>query len=215
LERAQSWGLIFVTLGVGIFLACLGAWLFLKPGTKEIVKVEVPPAQVVKVEVPTPIAQPTPPPAQPDMSQYIKRSELPEKTSTGESIQREVTVFSKVEHPPGTVLTGWTFKDGAAGNAPIHQYCYYMDGQPTNDNPKTGVIYIATNGTVLESADKSASPQLCPSANEVPMVQRTIDSSGSKHQQQQREHRIANLLSAQTCNDDSPSYRHRRQYHLC
>jgi hypothetical protein len=162
LERAQSWGLIFVTLGAGIFLACLGAWLFLKSDTKEIVKVEVPPAQIVKVEVPTsaPAAQPAPPPPapQPDMSQYVKRSDLPAKTSTGEPIQREVTVFSKVEHPPGTVLTGWTFKDGAAGSPPIHQYCYYMDGQPTNDNPKTGVVYIATNGTVLESADKSAVP---------------------------------------------------------
>jgi hypothetical protein len=151
LERAQSWGLIFVTLGVGIFLACLGAWLFLKPGTKEIVKVEMPPAQVVRVEVPT--AAPAPPPI--DMSQYVRKDQLPTQTSTGEAIKRQVTLFASAAHANGEVVSGWIFKDGAAGSTPLNEYCYYGT-DPVNNSPTTRVN-LALNGTEIPF-DQSAVP---------------------------------------------------------
>jgi hypothetical protein len=164
LERCQSWGLLSVALGAGIFLGCLGAWLFIKPNTKETVRIEVPPAQVVKVEVPTPVAQPAPP-SPPSVDQYVPR-DGPTKTSTGNPIQREVTVFSTVDHPPGSVVTGWVLKDGAAGNMPIRQYCYYTTEPPTIENPKDTTIYLGQDGTAFATTDQSLVPNYAQAVNE-------------------------------------------------
>jgi hypothetical protein len=39
-------------------------------------------------------------------------------------ITREVTVFNNVKHDVGYVVTGWSYKDGAA-TEPYAQFCYY------------------------------------------------------------------------------------------
>jgi len=46
------------------------------------------------------------------------------QTGTGDVIKREVTVFSFMRHGPGTVATGWNYKDGSGG-VPVSQFCYY------------------------------------------------------------------------------------------
>jgi hypothetical protein len=60
---------------------------------------------------------------------------------TGEVIRRQVTVFSNVRHGPGTVTTGWIYRDGG-GRVPFSQYCYY--DAPNIDNSRTRVD-IASN----------------------------------------------------------------------
>jgi hypothetical protein len=52
------------------------------------------------------------------------RSVSDSRTSSGEVIQREVTVFSRVQHDPGVVVTGWNYKNGS-GRVPVGQFCYY------------------------------------------------------------------------------------------
>jgi hypothetical protein len=49
------------------------------------------------------------------------------RTSNGNIIRREVTVFNNVEHAEGFVWTGWKYKDGAA-TEPYDQFCYYTIG---------------------------------------------------------------------------------------
>jgi hypothetical protein len=53
------------------------------------------------------------------------------KTTTGDVIKREVTVFWSVSHGAGQVVTGWSYPDGRGG-VPVVEYCYYdaaqMDG---------------------------------------------------------------------------------------
>jgi hypothetical protein len=164
LERCQSWGLLSLALGAGIFLGCLGAWLFIKPNTKETVRIEVPPVQVVKVEVPTPVVQPTAPAPTPDLSGYVRKDQLPQKTQTGEAIKREVTAFSNINHPPGAVVTGWNFKDGTEGALPFDQYCYYRTN--TTENQESTTIYLAQNGVSLSSTDQSRVPNYAQALSE-------------------------------------------------
>src|SRR5262249_20802045 len=46
------------------------------------------------------------------------------KTSSGDPIKHEVTVFAHVTHDVGEVGTGWAFRDGGS-SSPYWQYCYY------------------------------------------------------------------------------------------
>jgi hypothetical protein len=64
---------------------------------------------------------------------------------TGEVIKREVTVFTSVRHGPGTVTTGWIYRDGSGG-VPHLQYCYYA--APNLDNTSRKVD-IASNRVPL------------------------------------------------------------------
>jgi hypothetical protein len=78
------------------------------------------------------------------------------KTTTGDIITREVTVFSNVRHGAGTVVTGWTYRDGSGGT-PVHQYCYYA--APTL-NHSTKRVDIASNGVPLVDIDAGLVPDL-------------------------------------------------------
>ena len=60
-------------------------------------------------------------------------------------IKRHVTVFSNVKHGPGTVTTGWIYRDGGGG-VPLSQYCYY--DASNIDNSRTRVD-IASNRVPL------------------------------------------------------------------
>jgi hypothetical protein len=56
-----------------------------------------------------------------DPSKYYPPREDPKNPYV---ITREVTVFNNVKHDVGYVVTGWTYKDGAA-TEPSYQFCYY------------------------------------------------------------------------------------------
>jgi hypothetical protein len=60
-------------------------------------------------------------------------------------ITKEVTVFYKIEHEKGMVVTGWKYPDGAA-KQPSHQYCYWSSGKLGGTSAEA-TIHIAVNGT--------------------------------------------------------------------
>jgi hypothetical protein len=64
---------------------------------------------------------------------------------TGDVIKREVTVFTSVRHGPGTVTTGWIYRDGSSGT-PHLQYCYYSAPNVDNTSRK---VDIASNRVPL------------------------------------------------------------------
>ena len=78
------------------------------------------------------------------------------KTTSGDVIRREVTVFWSVKHDPGNVTTGWNYKDGSGG-VPVRQYCYYDflngDGSATK-------VDIASDGSRLLQISASLVPDL-------------------------------------------------------
>ena len=71
-------------------------------------------------------------------------------------IRREVTVFSNVEHGPGTVVTGWNYRDGSGG-VPIQQFCYYT---APNVDHSTKRVDIASNGVRSFDVDAELVPDL-------------------------------------------------------
>jgi hypothetical protein len=67
---------------------------------------------------------------------------LPQQTTAGEVIRREVTVFASVNHGSGTVVTGWNYKDGSGG-MPSGQFCYYTS---PNQDGSSRRVDLATDG---------------------------------------------------------------------
>jgi len=94
------------------------------------------------------VVQQTPP--------LIGRRDTPEKTPSGDVIKREVTVFSEVEHGPGSVFTGWRYRNGSGG-IPSRQYCYYA---APNGDGSSKRIDIASDGTRLPIMTVSFVPNL-------------------------------------------------------
>jgi hypothetical protein len=78
------------------------------------------------------------------------------KTATGDTITREVTVFSNVRHGPGAVVTGWIYSDGSGGT-PIKQYCYYT---ARDIDHSTKRVDIASNGIRSPGLDAELVPDL-------------------------------------------------------
>jgi hypothetical protein len=78
------------------------------------------------------------------------------KTAAGDIIRREVTVFSSVRHGPGTVVTGWNYRDGSGG-APIQQFCYYT---APNVDHSSNRVDIASNHVRLPNLDPGLVPDL-------------------------------------------------------
>lgn len=157
-ERAAAVGFCAVAIGAGILLAAWGIsflWSY-KPPEIRIANPEV----TVKQDKPFEFA-----PLKMDSGATIK-AELPPavtngvggnpKTTTGEVIRREVTVFSTVEHGPGHVTTGWKYRDGT-GNVPLSQYCYYS--APNIDSSSTR-IDIAVDGARSPTISASLVPEL-------------------------------------------------------
>jgi hypothetical protein len=80
----------------------------------------------------------------------------PERTGAGDVIRREVTVFNRVSHEGGDVMTGWEYKDGASDGQPLRQYCYFFIG-------KNGVathIDLAFNGQRFFNENVTRVPRL-------------------------------------------------------
>jgi hypothetical protein len=78
------------------------------------------------------------------------------KTTTGDVISREVTEFFSVKHGPGSVVTGWNYKDGS-GREPVLKYCYYTTPNPDRSSTK---VDIASNGSPLPNMRAALVPEL-------------------------------------------------------
>jgi hypothetical protein len=64
------------------------------------------------------------------------------KTPDGDIIKTEVTVFSNVDHAPGSVITGWRYNDGASANSkPMQQFCYYTTPSLDGTSTRTDLAY--------------------------------------------------------------------------
>jgi hypothetical protein len=105
---------------------------------KAVGEVKVANGATVKLEAQPPLVLPAP---KPDKDQ---------------AIQTTVTVFKKLSHRDGAVVSGWKFASGNA-KVPLEQYCYY--DQPTSDGNSTqqdvgtdGVISTAAGVTPAEQA---------------------------------------------------------------
>ena len=63
-------------------------------------------------------------------------------------IQTSVTVFKTVKYKTGSIMSGWTFPNGAA-TRPDHQYCYFTQNMTDGSEKRQD---IARNGKMIESA---------------------------------------------------------------
>jgi hypothetical protein len=162
-ERAAAIGITAIAIGTGILLATWGISLLWRYTPPEIaLRIQNPEVHVkqdkpftVMQEKPFSLAQPDPLKIEPGQL-TIKTERAPaisagedRRTSTGEVIRREVTVFSNVKHGPGTVVTGWTYTDGG-GSVPLRQYCYYS---APNFDQSSIRIDIASNGARTLNAE--------------------------------------------------------------
>jgi hypothetical protein len=73
-------------------------------------------------------------PVQPQLSSQ------PQKTSDGDAIKTEVTVFNEVSFGQGTIVTGWRYSSGSS-RAPATQYCYYNQIQPDGSEQTINVAF--------------------------------------------------------------------------
>jgi hypothetical protein len=91
-----------------------------------------PERNIVRLDTSNPLLPPTSAPAQ---------------TADGSVIRREVTVFSNVDHADGTVVSGWTYSDGAS-TRPTRQFCYFS--RPTSPS-SSARIELGVDGRKIES----------------------------------------------------------------
>jgi hypothetical protein len=172
-ERTLAVGIGAVGIGTGILLATWGIsflWRYTPPEIAvRIANPEVHVAQDSQLKVtqdrPFVVESPQPlkidPPKvtisveQPPQS-VVKGVSTDAKTATGDIITREVTVFSNVKHGLGTVVTGWTYRDGTGGT-PVQQYCYYA---AANLDHSTKRVDIASNRVRLVDIDAGLVPDL-------------------------------------------------------
>jgi hypothetical protein len=140
MERAAAVGASALGVGLGILLAAWGIsflWRYTPPEISVRIKnpeVHIAQDKPLTVTQERPFAIEQPEPIKVDSAGLtVKVDQQPPassgvgadtKTSTGDVIRRVVTVFSEVSHGPGTVVTGWNYRDGSGG-VPFHQFCYY------------------------------------------------------------------------------------------
>jgi hypothetical protein len=169
-ERAAAVGFCAVAIGAGILLAAWGIsflWHYTPPEIRianpEIRVVQSEPL-TVRQDKPFIVAQPEPLKIEPGQVTVKVEQQSPAtsgvggntKTASGEVIEREVTVFSRVRHGPGIVVTGWRYRDGSGGT-PMQQYCYYS--APNLDRSSKWVD-IASDGVRSPDMDPRLVPDL-------------------------------------------------------
>src|SRR5262245_25578043 len=135
-----------VAIGIGILLAAWGVSLLLR---------YTPPEIVVRQDKPFAIEQPAPLKIDPANLTFNVEQQRPRadpsggstvaKAPSGDVIRREVIVFTDVQHGPGSVVTGWKYRDGAGG-VPVGQFCYYTAPNVDHSSKK---IDIASDGIRL------------------------------------------------------------------
>jgi hypothetical protein len=146
-ERAAAMGFCAIAIGAGILLAAWGIsylWSY-KPPEIRIANPEL----SLKQDKPFILATP-----EPFKERGFGRDA---KTPTGDVIRREVTVFSNVEHGPGTVVTGWKYRDGGGG-VPVAQYCYYS--APNVDRSSTRIDIASNSARAPHSSSALLVPDL-------------------------------------------------------
>jgi hypothetical protein len=172
IERAAALGVGAVAIGVAILLAAWGISFLWRYTPPEIaVRIANPDLSVtqggpltVTQDKPFVIAQPDP--LKVETGEITIKVEQPSpmtsgiggdtKTATGEVIRREVTVFSTVKHGPGSVMTGWSYRDGSGG-IPVSQFCYYTAFNPDRSSKR---VDIASNRTRSAAMDAGLVPDL-------------------------------------------------------
>ena len=133
IERAAAIGVGAVAIGTAVFLAAWGISLLWHYTPHEI-RIANPEVMITQ-KAPFEFVSPGPLKIDPaDLSKLGQQPRGDAKTSTGNVISREVTVFSSMKHGAGSVVTGWNYRD-ASGREPVGQYCYYtafnLDGSST------------------------------------------------------------------------------------
>jgi len=172
-ERAAAIGIGAISIGMAILLAAWGIsflWRYTPPEIQ--VRIANPEVRIAQSE-PLTVTQDRPfivtqsEAFKVEPREFTVRMERPfpgvgsgsggdTKTSSGDAIKREVTEFLSVEHGPGSVTTGWQYRDGSGGK-PVQQYCYYWI---LNFDHSTTRFDIASNGTRLANIDSRAVPDL-------------------------------------------------------
>jgi hypothetical protein len=168
LERAAAIGIGAVAIGMGILLAAWGIFFLWRYTPPEMVVRIANPELHVTQDAPLKVSQDKPfVIAQPEPFK-VERGELTmkveqgspsvtdTKTPSGDSIRREVTVFSNVKHGTGTVVTGWSYRDGSGG-VPIRQYCYYTTPNVDHSSKR---VDIASNRVRSSNIDAGVVPDL-------------------------------------------------------
>jgi hypothetical protein len=152
IERAAAAGIIAVGTGTAVLLAAWGISLLWRYTPPEI-KIANPWVSITQKE---PIEFAPLGPLKIDPEALNKLTGRDAKTTTGDVISREVTVFSSVKHGPGSVVTGWNYKDGSSG-VPIGQYCYYTAVNPDRSSTR---VDIASNRDPTPNMRAALVPEL-------------------------------------------------------
>jgi hypothetical protein len=144
IERAAAIGIGAVAIGIGILLSAWGIsflWRY------------TPPDIVVRQDKPFIVTPSEPFKIEPSIPSGVPADT---KTTAGDVIRREVTVFSHVRHGPGSVVTGWSYRDGSGG-VPVQQYCYYTI---PNLDYSSKRVNIASNRIRSPNIDAALVPDL-------------------------------------------------------
>jgi hypothetical protein len=165
IDRATAVGIASVGIGTGVLLAAWGVsflWRYTPPEIAvHIANPEVRIAQsgplTVTQDKPFTIAPPEPLKIDgADLASRVEQIRRDAKTAGGDVISREVTVFSNVNHGPGLVVTGWSYKDGS-GREPVRQYCYYLTPKPDGSSTR---VDIGSNGASASNIAAGLVPDL-------------------------------------------------------
>jgi len=164
-EPAAAIGISAAGIGMGVLLAAWGISFLWRSTPPEIaVRIANPELRVsqnapliVTQHKPFVLVQPEPLKVdRGDLANKVEQLLTDAKTIAGDVIDREVTVFSNMKHGPGSVVTGWNYRDGS-GRVPVGQYCYYTAPNPDRSSTK---VDIASNGVRTPNIDAALVPGL-------------------------------------------------------
>jgi hypothetical protein len=173
-ERAVATALVAAGLGVGVLLAAWGVSMLWRYTPPEIaVRIKNPevniaqsPPLIVKQDTPFVVAAPDPLKIeQGQLTVKVEQSQnLPmgdrlgpnSQAASTEVIKHEVTLFSYVQHGQGTVVTGWSYKDGRGGE-PVSQFCYYTSRNPDQSSKR---VDLAANRVRLQEISLNIVPDV-------------------------------------------------------
>jgi hypothetical protein len=164
-DRAVAAALVAAGLGVGVFLAAWGVSLLWRYTPPEImVRIANPEVHITQdapllVKQDTPFVVAAPDPLKIERGHLTVKVEQPQglpmndrlrsnsQTAADDVIKREVTIFSRVQHGLGSVVTGWNYKDGRGGT-PVTQFCYYTSRNPDQSSKRVDLAAEGVRGEI-------------------------------------------------------------------